>query len=1448
VTTGGPTPRHPIKEPLEGFHPAVATWFTRHFADGPSDPQTLGWPHIRAGGNTLIAAPTGSGKTLAGFLVAIDSLYRAHAAGEAPGEGVQVVYVSPLKALAVDIHQNLERPLAEIEAVATELGLDVPDLRVAVRTGDTPQAARIAMTKSPPTILVTTPESLYLLVTAERSRAVLRSVKTVIVDEIHALARDKRGSHLALTLERLEALQAGSPPQRVGLSATQRPIERTAALLTGQGPGRAATIVDCGHRRDLKLSIELPGSELGPVASTEQMGEVLDQIAAHVQDHRTTLVFVNTRRLSERLAHELGERLGPDVVSAHHGSLSRQRRERVETRLRAGELRALVATASLELGIDIGPVELVCQVGSPRSIATFLQRVGRSNHSRSGTPEGVLFPLTRDELVECAGLLAGVRAGRLDAVNPPCAPLDILAQQLIAEVAAAEEWNETELYELVKCSSPYSDLAREDFDAVVELVSEGITTGRGKRMAYLHRDQVNGVLRPRRGARLAAITSGGAIPEVGDYRVVADPDEMPVGSVNEDFAIESMVGDVFLLGTHSWRIRRVEPGTVRVVDAEGANPTIPFWVGEAPSRTEELSAEVSALRADVGRILATSADPASGRSTAIEHVSEVSGLDENGATQLVDYLAAAIGALGVLPTQKDVVFERFFDEAGGMQLVAHAPFGGRINKALGLALRKRFCATFDFELQAAANDDAFVLSLGPQHSFPLDSAPRMLSSKTAPATLTQAVLASPMFTSRWRWNLNRSLAVLRFRGGRKNPLPIQRMEAEDLMAAVFPSLAACQENAPAGPIVIPDHVLVRQTLYDCLNEAMDVDGLVEVVEGFESGSVRTHFVESPEPSVLSHEILNGKPYTFLDDAPLEERRTRAVQLRRGLPVQAGELGKLDESAIERVRGEAAPVVRDAEELHDLLLSVVICRPKGEWRDWFKKLRDEGRVLAVYIDDGKQGPSELWCARERRAWVEAMHGGATFEPDLPTPVATRVEELDEEGCATESLRGYLDVLGPVTVGYLADQACMTSGLADIALARLEAEGFAMRGSFDPALQLDPSSQGEIQWCSRRLLARIHSYTQNKLRSEIEPVTAQDYVRFLVRWQHVLPGTQRQGRAGVLAVVDQLQGFEVPAGSWEDAVLTARVEHFQSRWLEDLCMSGELAWGRLSLRPPENPDEPRRGASTPSRATPITFAVRDELAWLLRAARGDATPEEPAHGAAREVLDALKSRGALFHTEVRSLTGRLPVEVEEGLWDLVARGIVTADGFQAVRSLLSAREVWRRRHHQQIRSRIGRRAVPTLREGGEGRWSLLPSVLPSDDPDQVAEAVAGQLLSRWGVVFWDLFTREELAVPWRQVLWALRRLEARGLIRGGRFVTGFVGEQFALPEALDLLRKVRKIPHSGETLVLNAADPLNLTGIVLPGRRVPAVRTNQVVYRDGLLDAPGTQTELTVTSGN
>jgi ATP-dependent helicase Lhr and Lhr-like helicase len=1407
-------------------HPAVRAWFARRFPEGPTPSQAGGWPGIAAGRHTLIAAPTGSGKTLAAFLVCIDRLYRA-GEGDAPAApGPRVVYVSPLKALAVDVHQNLEAPLREIGQVAAELGLAAPRVRVAVRTGDTAASERAAMLRQPPDILVTTPESLYLWLTSERSRRTLAGVQTVIVDEIHAVAGNKRGSHLALTLERLQHV-AGSPPQRIGLSATQRPIEAIARLLVGAGADRSAadgrprcSIVDAGHRRALDLALELPDDELGAVATTEQIAEILDRVAEHVRNHHTTLVFVNMRSTAERFAHQLGERVGPDQVAAHHGSLSRDRRRRVETRLRAGELRALVATASLELGIDIGPVDLVCQIGSPRSFATFIQRVGRSNHTRFGTPRGVLYPTSRDELVECAALLRGTRAGRLDAIVQPVAPLDIVAQQAVAE-CAAEEWPEDDLFDLMRRAAPFERLVREHYDDVVELLAEGITTGRGRRAAYLHRDRVNRRLKARRGARLAALTSGGAIPELGDYRVVAEPDDALVGMVNEDWAIESAAGDIFLLGTHSWRIRRVEPGTVRVEDAHGAPPSVPFWRGEAPGRTEELSGEVSALRAAVGERLGRG--DAEGARRWLEVECEI---EQAASDTIVRYLDAGLAALGTLPTERTLVLERFFDPAGGMQLVGHSPFGARLNRGLGLALRKRFCVTFDFELQAAASDDAMLLSLGPQHSFPLEQVPRFLTSKTVEDVLRQAVLTSPMFAARWRWNLNRALAVLRMRGGRRNPPAIQRMESDDLMAAVFPTLAACQENVAPGPIEIPDHPLVRQTLEDCLREAMDVDGLRRLLAEIEAGRVEVVTRDTVEPSVLAHEILNGRPFTFLDDAPLEERRSRAVQLRRGLPVEARDLGRLDAAAIERVRQEAQADPRDADELHDLLTAVFGLRPVDDWRPWFQELVAAGRAVAVRRRPGV----ELWGTVERRGVLEVLFPGASVEPDHRFPGAA--EPPAPESAAARMLRGHLDHRGPSTVADLAEATALPAGDVAIALALLEGEGFAFRGHFT-------SPDGPEEFCARRLLARIHHHTRGRLRREVEPVTARDLMRFLLRWQHVAAGTRREGRAGALAVVEQLQGYELAAAAWERPVLAARVDGYRVEWLDDLCLSGDVTWSRLSVRGGAAADDgaPADGGEaveaagwaglSPSRATPITLAVREDLPWLLQAARGGRAPQEPGPGPTRDVLDALRRQGALFPADLAAMTRRSALEVEEALWDAVARGLVTADGFEAVRSLLYRRAAARLPHHPRLRRAGSRR-------GGRvaGRWSLVPAAAATEDPDELAEAVAEQLLARWGVVFRDLLARETFAVPWREVLWALRRLEARGLIRGGRFVNGFSGEQYAAPEAVEELRAVRRLRLAGEAVTLSAADPLNLVGIVLPGPRVPALGGSTVTYVDGL----------------
>jgi ATP-dependent helicase Lhr and Lhr-like helicase len=1390
---------------LGRFHPAIRIWFQRRFPDGPTEAQAGGWPAIFADQNTLVCAPTGSGKTLAGFLTAIDALYQAHAAGQSIDGTTRVVYLSPLKALAVDVHTNLEQPLAEIAEVARELGYEPAPITVGVRTGDSTSYERQLMIRRPPNLLVTTPESLYLYLTAERSRATLKTVETVIVDEIHALARDKRGSHLAVSLERLRAVTARSPV-RVGLSATVRPVETAARLLVGAGEP-LPTVVDSGHRRQLDLSLELPDGELEAAISGDQLGEILDRIAAHVANHRTTLVFVNTRKLSERVAHELGERLGDDQVAAHHGSLSRERRQRVEHRLRAGELRALVATASLELGIDIGPVELVCQIGSPHSIATFLQRVGRANHHRTGVPRGVMYPGTRDELVECVALLAAVKRGQLDALHPPEQPLDILAQQLVAETAARGEDGvaEDELFELVSRAWPYRGLTREEFEEVIDLVSVGIETGRGRRMAYLHRDRINGRLRGRRGARLAALTSGGAIPETGDYRVLMEPGDVFIGTVNEDFAIESMQGDVFLLGTHPWQIVQVTNGVMRVRDATGRHPTVPFWLGEAPGRTDELSEEVSRLRSLVADRL-----DAHGRQSAIAHVQQESGVDAVAAALVVDYLQAGRAALGgVLPTHEDIVFERFFDESGGMQLIVHAPLGARVNRALGLGLRKKFCLTFDFELQAAASNDAVLLSLGPQHSFPLEDVPAFLRSNNVQDAVSQAVLRSPMFTARWRWNLNRSLAVLRRKGGRVNPFNIQRMEADDLMAAVFPSLAACQDNAPAGPVEVPDHLLVRETMRDCLNEAMDIDGLKALVRRFEQGTVRLHFIDTVEPSVLAHEILNGAPFTYLDeDTEIGERRSRAVPLRRGLPVEPRELGRLDPQAIERVRTEATPDVRDPDELHDVLLSLIVTRPRQEWTQHFQGLTTAGRGFEVHAP----GASDvLWAATERRAEVESLFPGAVFIPDHPLPPGVAslpdVEAADEAAVAL--VQGHLDVCGPVTADELAARTGMSASLVRIALEALRARGFAISGRFEP-------ERGE-QWCARRLLARIHGYTRDRRRAEVRPISQEEWQGFLQSWWHAAPGTQLHGRAGVAQVIEQFQGFEWPAGEWE-RLLAERVESYRPEWLDELCLSGEVAWGRLSvLQPAADAADPaagetRRAGKSPSRRTPITFMLRQDLPWLLQAHRGSTVPAEPSAGSGREILDALRTHGAQFHPELQAITRRLPTEIEEGLWDGVARGLISADGFNAVRSLLHGRTRFARRQRPYPRpGSRGRRG--TWRQGVEGRWTLLPAAEPIDDIEELAEAVAWQLLQRWGVVFRDVFLKERLAVPWREVLWALRRLEARGLIQGGHYITGVTGEQFADETASTQLRAHRasgahsdwgkeQVPESGRSEAVDA----------------------------------------------
>ncbi len=1444
---------------VSGFHPLVSRWFHDTLGQ-PTAAQQRGWEAIRQGRHTLIAAPTGSGKTLAAFLIAIDDLVREGMDRPLPDE-VRVLYVSPLKALSADIHKNLAEPRRGIRDGAEALGIQAPRITAAVRTGDTTASERAAILRTPPHILVTTPESLYLLLTSARSRELLRTVRTVIVDEIHAVIGGRRGAHLALSLERLETVVDGGsstdgtsrrPLQRIGLSATQKPIQDVARFLVGHRAADCA-IVDEGHRREMDLAIEIPRSPLDAVMSHEVWEEYYDRLAQLIGEHRTTLIFVNTRKMAERTSRHLSERLGEDAVTAHHGSLSKETRLNAEHRLKSGTLKALVATASLELGIDIGHVDLVCQIGSPHRIATLLQRVGRSGHTISGTPKGRVLPTSRDDLVECAALLRAVHRGDLDRIVSMDAPLDVLAQQIAAE-GASQDWTEDELFELIRRAWPYRSLARSDFDAVVRMLAEGFSTRRGRRAALVHRDEVHSVLKGRRGTRMLALTSGGAIPEIADYRVVLEPEDTFVGTLNEDFAIESNAGDIFQLGNASWQITQVIAGTVRVRDAHGAPPTIPFWLGEAPARSDELSRAVSDLRAAFDAIVAA------GFSRPADWLAEETGLCVGGAEQAASYLLDGRAALGIVPTQETLVLERFFDEAGGMQLVLHAPFGSRINKAWTLALRKRFCRQFNFELQAAATEDALLLSLGPQHSFPLSDVFRYLHPATTRDILVQALLDAPLFKTRWRWNTTISLAVPRSRGGTKVPPQLQRMQSDDLMAAVFPDAAACLENIP-GDREIPDHPLVNQTIRDCLDEAMDFDGLIAVLSRIHAGELRCVARDTPEPSAFAHEILNAKPYAFLDDAPLEERRTQAVQTRVPTDRAGSDMGVLDADAIERVRDEQRPDPRDADELHDALLTAGFLLPE-EISIPTTELTQTGRATRATIQrhDGdhvaSSDPGQLWISAERLPELLVLHPDATLEPAITAPLSRSAQHWAREAAIVELLRGRLCIVGPTTAARLAESLQIAETEADAALLALESEGAVLRGRFtndaprhpgsgirdpkqpelasaefspavetglktrpydsDPPSPIPATGRSSLEWCDRRLLARIHRYTLNRLRAEIAPVSPADFMRFLFVWQHVDATSRLAGLDGLREVIAQLDGIEASARAWERDLLPARIAQYDAAMLDMLCLTGLVGWARLSS-----------AATQVVTATPIALFLREHAdTWmsLTREAREAASqPSEARHAA---VVALLRANGASFANAIADACDLQEDQLRRALAELVAEGVISSDGFAGLRAIIAAASGTRGRLH---------------RVDAAGRWFVVdggrePGSATQDSSREArgaaVEMLAWTLLRRYGVIFRRLLTRESFDVPWRELVRVYRRLEARGDIRGGRFVTGMSGEQFALPEAVERLREVRRSPASNALITISGADPLNLTGIVAGAERIRVSASTRIVYRNGI----------------
>ena len=1361
---------------LGGMHEAVREWFETSFSR-PTAVQEGAWPAIAAGRHALLAAPTGSGKTLAGFLSVIDELLRRSLRDDLP-QRTEVVYVSPLRALSNDVRRNLNEPLSGIDKCLEARGLAASGITAGLRTGDSSAADRRRLLKQPPHILVTTPESLYLLLTSEGGRGLLAHAGTVILDELHSLAGGKRGAHLTLSLERLQML-TGRPLRRIGMSATQRPLDRMARFLLGVRKDDCA-IVDAGAARDRDLALELPGSPLQPVMPLEVWSELYDRLAELVRGHDSTLVFVNTRRLCERAARQLSERLGEDAVASHHGSMSKEHRSEAERRLKRGSLKVLVATASLELGIDIGSVDLVCQLGSPRGISRFLQRVGRSGHAVGEVPRGRLFPLTRGELVESLALLKAAAVNEIEEISIPDGAMDVLAQQIVAEGACGEK-SIDELHEAFSLAWPYRELGRKRIARVARMLADGYSTRRGRSGAYLHFDSVKRQLRPRPSARITALTNGGTIPDQFDYDVLLMPSETRIGTLNEDFAFESLPGDIFQLGNASYRVRRVTSGKVYAEDAQGAPPTIPFWFGEAPGRSTELSARVGELLDGVEARLAEGGD-------AVAWLASIPGGSPEAARQAAEYLQAARATLGSLPGAARFVIERFLDELGDMHVVIHSPLGSRLNRAWGLALRKRICRKFNIEPQAAALDDSIVISLGPGHSFPLKEITSWLHSSTAHELLIQAVLDSPMFPTRWRWTASTALAILRNWKGERRPAQFQRGDAEDLMVALFPDLVACAENL-TGDRAVPDHPLVDQTLDDCLHELMDGDGLLALLRSFEQGEAEVRFAEPASPSVLAQEVITAKPYAFLDDAPAEERRTQAIRTRHLLDIEdAATLAKPDPQAIAEVCAEAWPSPRDADELHDALnLAGFLAEAElAEFAEFLAELASQGRALAFTAGDGRK----IWGCVERRGELAAVCA-------KPDEAAAAVREL---------LRSRLEVLGPVTAAELAQPLELETAAAAEALAALEGEGFVVRGRFRTGAESD----GPEEWCERGLLARIHRRTLKSLRRQIKPVSAAEFTTFLLHWQGL--GTERrQGPESLRLALERLEGCGAPATAWESVVLPARIGDFSPAMLDQVFGSGEWLWKRAE------PFAGRPGGRLAAN-TPISLLRRECWDhWPLATGRMVGLSF-----GARKVLEVLREGGADFFLGLVRNTGMLRSQVEMALGELAAAGLVTSDSFTGLRALITRAD--KRPRFGGLRARMS-----GVQAGG--RWSALPT--PAADgvnEEHRVQYLAEGMVRRYGIVFRALLARDRGLPPWRAWLRVYRRMEARGELRGGRFVGGFSGEQFAAPSAVEELRAMRRRNSFASGIRISSADPANLTGVLSP-ERIPSQPARWIRYENG-----------------
>jgi len=1487
---------------LDAFHPAVRAWFAERFGD-PSPAQTLGWPVIAGcdsppGHDVLLCAPTGSGKTLAAFMWAIDRLFRDAERGEL-GDRVSVLYVSPLKALANDIRVNLEEPLAGIRQMAHRVAAaerhsdevkPILEVRAGVRTGDTSANERSAMLRRPPHILVTTPESLFILLTSPRFRQSLSAVRYVILDELHALASNKRGAHLMLTLERLERMvraTGASRPARIGLSATLNPIERLAGFLAGSETDadgarrpRPVKVVRAqgsdDRARAMDLQVIAPGPDLGALATHQHWEAMYDAVAALVREHRTTLVFTLSRRWAERIALNLQKRLGNDAVLAHHGSLARAERVAAEQRLKRGELRALVATASLELGIDVGAVELVCQIDTPKSISAAIQRIGRSGHQLDATPKGRLFALTLDDLLECAAAVRAIRHGRLDEVEIPAGCLDVAAQQIVAIAAEEDEIGEADLLRLLRGAYNFAEFDRASLAHLLDQMAAELPAriqGAAPKIFY---DRIGARVRARRGARMAAITSGGTIPESGNLDVVIESQGRKIGDVEEDFAQESSRGDIFALGSMPWRVLGISRNRFLVEPAPGMAPSLPFWQTEAAGRSPALSSEVSELRGEIFERIARGDEAA-----AAAFLSAECAMDDRAARQAIDYVRRGQGALGAIPNQRTIVVERFFDGLGGTQVVIHSPFGMRVNRGLGLAIRKRLCQSFDFEIQASAIDDAVLLALNARHSFPLESLMAMISSRSVRHVLGQALLAAPMFEVRMRHVATRALAVMRSSRGRKVPAWIQRLRAQELAAAIFPGREACQENRPPD-VELPEHFIATETMHECLTESTDIGRIEELLRAIEQGATRVVTVDAIAPSVFAHRILLAWDYSFLDDGERANRRSRTVSLNRAMAedvLRTEDLSAmLAADAVESVEAEVsgramARRARDRDELYQMIrahgalaTSVLEERVAGEANAVLSALEGEGRVVRVRFSSGA---AEMLIAGEDVALFGAAYPDALFErhAEAQPPVESSLPALEADDAEREIVRRAMATSGPVEIAELAERLKMAPATLEKHLLALEAKGLIFRGHFTPrrpalgatrgrAVTAGAATASPEQWCDRYNLEKIHRLTLNRLRAETEPCADHDYAAFRLRWNHVGGAGIAADQSGVAAVLEQLSGVALSPELWERAILPARIPGYRPEWLDLLCLGGEVVWAAV---PGEDAAD-----EVPAR---ITFLRRRRAgaARFNEAAADDAAAEFTDRDE-RRVFLALAAGGAQYLDQLAERAGMAERTVLAALWRLAAAGRVSNDSFAPLRLLWAAPEAVRAMApgaHRRARHDAALRA--RLRSSVTGRWSALgtgtaaqaaapvPSTgsggaggIAGSAPSGAGEACASArvserdlareraetLLNRNGIVTREMLGLESEPMAWHEISFALRRMEYAGSIRRGYFVRGLSGEQYALPAALEMLAASRNLnPAREHPIALSAADPANPYGAVLPGCGVAREAGNFVVLRAG-----------------